>query len=113
MVLFLLVGIVLNPVVTYLGDVHEWEGRAVPVELSADDQQHLHPAVADAGVVADGEDDIWHGLKHVEHGHGASSLVFFIQESAVVPQNHSGAFPPTAPLKSLQIIAGPFRPPIA
>lgn len=108
----LLLGVVLNPVVANMGDVHELEHGTVVATIGTVDHHDVEPAVADAVDADDNSGDVGHGLMHADHAHGASSPVFPVSSVAVVPQNQAALFPPTAPLTSLQHIAGPFRPPI-
>lgn len=111
-VVLLLLGIVLNPVLAYVGDIHE-RGHGSEASASAADHQHRGDTAADAGDDAqDRAADVWHGFMHVGHGHGASTPAFLLPKIAAVAQNHAVAFPPTAPMTPLQHLAGPFRPPI-
>lgn len=109
----LLLGVVLNPVLAYVGDIHELEHASVGSQTDADDHHQDETAAADGDNADDRTADVWHGLMHVCDAHGASVAVFFVPMIAVIPQTHAAVFPPTAPLTSLQHIAGPFRPPIA
>lgn len=108
----LLLGVVLNPVAAYMADVHELEHGTTLAEVELIDHHHVETAVADRGNADDDSGNVWHALMHAGHAHGASSLVFPVLMVAVVPQDNAAVFPLTAPLTSLQHIAGPFRPPI-
>ena len=108
----LLLGVVLNPVLAYVGDLHELKHASVSSENDAHDHHQLETAVADGDNADDRAADVWHELMHVGHAHGASTAAFFVPMVAAIPQTHAVAFPPTAPLTPLQHIAGPFRPPI-
>ncbi|MHB8911153.1 MAG: hypothetical protein ACYC42_00545 [Lysobacter sp.] len=107
-----LLSVVLNPVVAYVGDVHELEHASVASQTDAVDHHDVETAVADSGKAEGRTADVWHGLMHVDHTHGATTPASLVPLIAVVPQNHAVIFPPTAPLTPLQHIAGPFRPPI-
>lgn len=103
---------VLNPVVAYMGDVHELEHGTLVAAVETVDRHHAETAVAERGNADDDTGGLAHELMHVDHAHGAWSPVFPASTAALVLQDHAVVFPPTAPLTSLQQIAGPFRPPI-
>lgn len=107
----LLLGVALNPAVAYMGGIHEADHATAVEEADTVGHHHVAAAIAEPGP-ADGDTDGWHGLMHADHAHGASSAMLSLPLIAVVPQNHAAVFPPTAPLTTLQHIAGPFRPPI-
>lgn len=108
----LLLGVVLNPVLAYVGDIHELEHASVGSPTDADDHHQAETAVADGDTADDRAAEVWHGLMHVGHGHADSTPAFLVPMIAAVPQNHAVVSPPTAPLTPLRHIAGPFRPPI-
>lgn len=108
----LLLGVVLNPVLAYVSDIHEVEHASAGSHGDVDDHHQIDAAVADGDNEDDRTADIWHGLMHVGHAHGASTDALFASMIAVMPPAQAAAFPPTAPLTPLQHIAGPFRPPI-
>lgn len=112
----LLLGVVVNPVLAYVSDIHEVEHASAGSHGDVDDHHQADAAVADSDSDSDSEDDrtadVWHGLMHVGHAHGASTDTLFAPMIAALPPAQAAAFPPTAPLTPLQHIAGPFRPPI-
>lgn len=108
----LLLSLVLNPVVAYVGDIHALNLAPVASYAEAVDHHHDETALVDSDHEDDRAGDALHRLMHVDHAHVASTAAFFVSMVAVVPHNRATVFPPTAPLSSLQHFAGPFRPPI-
>lgn len=107
-------GIVVGPVLAYVGDLHEIEHVSGSSLASADDHRQLEREVEDNAADSGGDTgDVLHGLMHVWHVHDATTAVLFATMIAIVSPNHVVVFPSTAPLTPLQHIAGPFRPPIA
>lgn len=106
----LLLGVVFNPVVAGARDIHVLESTGSHADTG---HQHQVETEADGD---DHEDDpdgsSWHGLMHADCAHGATSEAWFAALPRFLPLGHDVVLPPTAPLTSLQHIAGPFRPPI-
>ena len=107
----LLLGVVLNPVLAYAGDIHELEQAGS--HAATDDHHQIETASADGDDADDQKGDAWHGLMHAGCAQGAATAEFFIPMVAVILLDHTVVFPPTAPMTPRQHIAGPFRPPIA
>jgi len=108
----LLLGVVLNPVLGYIGDLHASEHASVSSETDVDHHHQVEAAVEDDAAPEGGESDVWHEVMHVSHTHGTSMEALLVPIVVPVAQKHAAVSPPTAPLTPLQHIAGPFRPPI-
>lgn len=110
----LLIGIGLNPVVAFVGDIHALDHAALAADAGshahADDHAHTPPSVTDSEPAGEEQGDGWHGLMHLSHGCAAS--VGGSPLLAVVPQAQKvDAAPSTSPAP-LKRVSVPFRPPI-
>lgn len=109
----LLLGIVVNPVLASIGDIHESNHAAHGLQADPHPYDGAGTSSADHAAQAPHADDVWHGLMHACHTHGPTTTGSMLAVIAAVPGAGAVIFPATAPLTPRQHIAGPFRPPIA
>ena len=109
----LLLGLVLNPLLAYMGDMHHLEHATVSFETDDTHHHQIDDAISDNGSEDGQSEDVWHGLMHAGHTHAAWEARFFVSMPALVHRTHSAVFPPAASLSPRQHLVGPFRPPIA
>ena len=109
----LLLGLVLNPLLAYMGDVHHLDHPTASSEIDVGHHHQIDDVVSDKARSEDDSSDIWHGLMHVGHTHAAWGMTFFVSLPALIPRSHTAVFPPVVSLSPRQHLVGPFRPPIA
>ena len=109
----LLLGLVLNPLLAYMGDVHHLDHAAASSEIDVGHHYQIDNITPDNSSSEDDFNDMWHGLMHASHTHAAWETTFFVSLPALIPRSHTAVFPPVVSLSPRQHFVGPFRPPIA
>lgn len=116
----LLVGLVMNPVLAFIGDIHDLDHAASSADVDpdghvhADDHSHHTVLDSDSDSAASDEDgEGWHGLLHLSHGCAPATAVCTAMLLTPVPLHKKLDAPFTASLAPLKRISEPFRPPIS
>ncbi len=109
----LLLGLVLNPLLAYMGDIHHLDHAIASSEIDVDHHHQIDNLSIDNASAENDSSDIWHGLMHAGHTHAAWGMTFFVSLPALIPGSYTAVFPPVVSLSPRQHFVGPFRPPIA